>query len=138
MGGHDHRHDHAHDGQDHDHHGHPGGHQHPPVEAHNASAGQGPVLLDIGGDVGALVLYAEPELSGAEIEISPVGGSRDGTHVAVLPRPAGSAVRHAAVYPALTAGSWQLWSPEGDRVVMEVRVEPGRVVEAHWPGTSSS
>ncbi len=128
MGDHTHEHDHAH--------GHP--HPHPRVEAHNAMAGQGPVLLDIGGDVGALVLYAEPHLSGAEIEISRVGGARDGAHVAVLPRPTGTTVRHAAVYPALTAGRWELWSPEGDRVVMEVEVQAGRVVEAHWPETAAS
>ncbi len=129
MGDHDHAHTHGHG------HPHAHGHEHPPppVEAHNATAGQGPVLLDIGGDVGALVLYTGPHLSGAEIEISPVGGTRDGTHVAVLPRPTGTTVRHAAVYPALTAGRWELWSPEGDRVVMEVEVQPGRVVEAHWP-----
>jgi hypothetical protein len=130
MGGHDHQHDHAHDGPD-------GLHEPRPAEAHNASAGQGPVLLDIGGDIGALVLHAAPHLSGAEIEISPVGGRRDGRHVAVLPRQAGTTVVHAAVYPGLTAGRWHLWSPDGDHVVMEVEVEAGRVVEAHWPETTT-
>jgi len=38
-----------------------------------SAAGQGAVVLDIGGDVGALVIGAPAELDGAEIEICPAG-----------------------------------------------------------------
>ena len=38
----------------------------------NRHAGQGPVLLDIGGDVGALILTMPAALAGEEIEIRPV------------------------------------------------------------------
>ena len=38
-----------------------------------AAPGQGAVVLDIGGDVGALVIGAPAELDGAEIEICPAG-----------------------------------------------------------------
>jgi hypothetical protein len=44
------------------------------MEEQNAFAGQGAVLLDIGGDVGALVLHMPAELAGVEIEIRPIGG----------------------------------------------------------------
>lgn len=44
------------------------------MEEQNAFAGQGAVLLDIGGDVGALVLHMPAELAGVEIEIRPVDG----------------------------------------------------------------
>ena len=43
------------------------------TENENPHAGQGSVLLDIGGDVGALVVSMPPAMVGAEIEIAPVG-----------------------------------------------------------------
>jgi hypothetical protein len=43
------------------------------MEEQNAFAGQGAVLLDIGGDVGALVVHMPAELAGVEIEIRPLG-----------------------------------------------------------------
>lgn len=43
-----------------------------PVED-NSHAGQGSVMLDIGGEIGALVLHATAELEGVEIEIRPTG-----------------------------------------------------------------
>jgi hypothetical protein len=46
----------------------------------NPYAGQGAVLLDIGGDVGALVVAMPASMIGVEIEISPVGGLRHGHH----------------------------------------------------------
>jgi hypothetical protein len=39
----------------------------------NPHAGQGMVVLDIGGDVGALVVSTPPSLDGREIEICPAG-----------------------------------------------------------------
>jgi ABC-type Zn2+ transport system substrate-binding protein/surface adhesin len=41
----------------------------------NSHAGQGPVVLDIGGDIGALIIAATAELAGHEIELRPVGGA---------------------------------------------------------------
>ena len=43
------------------------------------------VVLDIGADVGALVLYAPPQLDGAEIEVSP-GALAPRTHSVVRQR----------------------------------------------------
>ena len=42
----------------------------------NPHAGQGPVVLDIGGDVGALVVAMPETMAGVEIEIRSVGASR--------------------------------------------------------------
>jgi hypothetical protein len=39
----------------------------------NSHAGQGAVMLDIGGDIGALVVMMPEQLRGQEIEIRPVG-----------------------------------------------------------------
>jgi ABC-type Zn2+ transport system substrate-binding protein/surface adhesin len=46
----------------------------PAISPENPYAGQGSVLLDIGGDIGALVVTMPAELDGSEIEIRPVGG----------------------------------------------------------------
>ncbi len=40
----------------------------------NSHAGQGPVVLDIGGDIGALIIDMPAALAGAEIEARPIGG----------------------------------------------------------------
>ena len=42
------------------------------MEAHNLHAGLGPVLLDIGDDIGAVVLSMPAELVGHEVEARPV------------------------------------------------------------------
>jgi hypothetical protein len=39
----------------------------------NPFAGQGPVLLDIGGDIGALVVEMPADTDGLEVEIRPIG-----------------------------------------------------------------
>ena len=64
-------------------------------------------MLDIGGDVGALLLITGPERSGSEIEVRRLD---DGelTHTAVHPRHTPSGVLHAALYPALLAGDYEL------------------------------
>ncbi len=116
-------------------HRHPHPHPHP-VEAHNAGAGQGPVLLDVGGDAGALILLATPDMQHVEIEVSPAGRDGDRTHVAVLARPAGGAQVYAAVYPSLTAGAWTVWHPDpgrSDEPVMQVQVPAGSVAQVQWP-----
>lgn len=101
------------------------------VERHNDPAGQGPVVVDIGGDVGALVLHTEAELNGVEIEISPVGEDGDRQHVAVLPRAFGGRTAHAAVYPALAAGSYRLWQRDGLPTEV-IAITGGRVSEVSW------
>ena len=59
----------------------------------NPHAGQGSVLLDIGGDVGALVVTMPASMLGEEIEVLTglEGPGHHRPHVAVLPRPVGGA-----------------------------------------------
>jgi hypothetical protein len=45
----------------------------------NPYAGQGPVLLDIGGDVGALVVVMPAHTDGLEVELRPAGATASGT-----------------------------------------------------------
>jgi hypothetical protein len=90
-----------------------------------------PVVLDIGGDVGALVLYTPPALHGREIEVAPLGNEARRVHSAVLERTIGGRTVHAAVYPELMAGDYEVCSADGPHFtivggnVSEVRLTSG-------------
>lgn len=103
----------------------------------NPHAGQGPVVVDVGDDRGAVVVMTSPDMAGAEIEAGLAGGARTGLHVGVLPRRVADGIRHAAVFPSLPPGDWHLWSPVGSAApAATVTVAAGRVVEATWPPPS--
>jgi hypothetical protein len=79
----------------------------------SAHASQAAVVLDIGGDVGALVLYTGAEDDEAEIDISPgTDPAAPRSHNQVHPRRAPAGVVYSAVYPALAAGDYTLWRDE--------------------------
>jgi hypothetical protein len=104
-------------------------------EDHNRHAGQGPVLLDIGGDVGALIVRAPASLAGQEIEIRPVGRPAPAhlPHVAVVGRPTGHGIRHSAVFGELTEGTYELYRRPNGPVVLRVTITGGEVCQAEWP-----
>ncbi len=118
------------------HHAHPhhtresGGALH--VSAHNPGAGQGPVVLDLGDDVGALVLHTTEDMVGREIDISPATDPSARRHVEVLPRRTASGVRYSAVYGSLKEGPWTLWR-DAATPLLQVQVAGGHVTEIHWP-----
>jgi hypothetical protein len=101
-------------------------------EHNQGPSGPGTLVLELGADVGALVLYAPADLDGLEIEISrdDLGARR--THSRVRPRHMPAGTRYAAVYPELAAGTYTIWAgdcgPAG-RVV----VTGGRVTKWSWP-----
>lgn len=98
-----------------------------------APSGTGTVLLDIGGDTGALILHAPAELEGVEIEISPEGAPGAArTHSRVRERRAGSAVRYAAVYPSVPAGRCTVWR-HGATPAVTVTITGGSITHCHWP-----
>lgn len=86
------------------------------------------VVLDIGEEVGALIIETEPEMHGVEIEISREGEPRDGAHKQVLERSAGGSSRYTAVFDGLRAGRYALWTGEEARA-REVAVHGGRITE---------
>lgn len=90
------------------------------------------VLLDIGQDVGALVLYTPPELVGAEVEVSlKLPGSRR-VHTDIQERLVGGRLLVAGVYPDLPAGHYVVWM-EGDRPAREFTIRGGEVTEVALP-----
>jgi hypothetical protein len=132
--------------------------------AENPHAGKGSsVLLDIGGDVGALVIAMPAELEGREIEIRPAErtifsshdqndatvvehhhkghghghGHGQGSglpHVAVVPRPAPDGqMIHSAVFFEVPEGRYHLDVRPGGPVKLSVDVVGGKVTEADWP-----
>jgi hypothetical protein len=118
----------------------------------NSHAGQGAVLLDIGGDIGALVVQMPAAMAGIEIEIRPIGSqptqhhSQDHAHghshehshgnlvhVAVVARPTAKGIIHSAVYPELSTGSYELYERPDGPVRLTATISGGKVTEQVWP-----
>ncbi len=125
----------------------------------NSYAGQGSVLLDIGGEVGALIVTMPATMEGREVEIRPVGhvGSpahdhdhhdhkhdHDGhenvpnrqvhlPHVAVIGRPLSGGVAYTLVFPELTEGSYELYERPHGPVMLRATVTGAQVRYADWP-----
>ncbi len=113
----------------------------------NPFAGQGAVLLDIGGDVGALVVTMPAELEGVEVEIRPTGshwhddhahdhghdhGHAHHPHVAVVNRPVADDQVPSLVFPELVEGSYELYEKSTRDVHLTVTVRGGEVATATW------
>ncbi len=119
------------------------------AEPENAWAGQGAVLLDIGGDVGALVVAMPESTLGLEVEIRPLDGQPvhphahhhgDGhthehlAHVAVVARPVAEGRLPSLVFPALESGRYELFEKgRPEAVALWVEVTGGVVTTADWP-----
>jgi hypothetical protein len=100
-----------------------------------APSGQGTVVLDIGADIGALVIYVPASRHGDEIEVSPVDDPRRRTHAAVRSRYTGAGVCWSVVIGGLRTGRYVVWrdpaTPAG-----EVDIVGGAVTEFDWPTAS--
>jgi hypothetical protein len=101
----------------------------------NPHAGQGSVLLDIGGDIGALVVTMPSSMLEEEVELVTrhdlPGHHRP--HVAVVPRPVGDGTMPSLVFPELVEGSYALVPKGTDDVRLRVEVRGGEVTTAAWP-----
>jgi hypothetical protein len=87
----------------------------------------GSVVLDIGGEVGALLLRTPPALHGREIDLDPDDTTLPHTHSAVRERQLPHGVSYAAVYPNLKAGLYTV-EGSGQRIV----IVGGRVTEIDY------
>ena len=99
----------------------------------NPHAGQGPVVLDIGGDVGALVVAMPETMAGVEIEIRSVDGQTHCSHVAVVGRAVRDHTVWSAVFPELSEGRYELCQRLDGRSQLVVEVSGGEVTQASWP-----
>jgi hypothetical protein len=121
---HDHTHRHSHD------HG---------KDEENYAARRHPeqVVLDIGGDLGALIVHTDAGMVGVEVEISATGHDRDRSHRDVLEREIQGRPACTAVFDKVHAGSYTLWLDDIPRE-RDVVVAGGAVAELDWSRTSSS
>jgi len=102
-------------------------------ENHAARPHPEPVVLDIGDELGALVVYTDPDLHGTEIEISRRGDDDRREHKDVLERAHGSRPSFAAVFDRLEEGVYSLWVDDTPRA-RNVVVSGGSVAELDWRG----
>jgi hypothetical protein len=86
------------------------------------------VVLDIGGDIGALIVHTDPDMHGVEVEISPDGEGKPRSHKEVLERSTDGRAAYTAVFDGLRAGSYTLWT-EGEPWACGVGVAGGEVAE---------
>jgi hypothetical protein len=115
---HDHAHEHAHV---HEHHHH---HPLPPST-------EGSVVMEVGGDIGALVVYTPDALAGQEIELARRGDDHQFVHTEVRERQLPDGVIYAGVFPAVPEGEYTLLSLAA-LPALDVNVEGGRVAELTW------
>jgi len=106
------------------------------TEAALGPSSAGSVVLDLGADVGALVLHTPASMDGRESEISPDGaGPARRTHSQVRERRTAHRVQYAAVYPGLAAGAYTIWRDEHTTASV-VTIRGGQVTSCHWPELS--
>jgi hypothetical protein len=104
-----------------------------PVEE-STGPSRGPVVLDIGGDVGAVVILTDADLDRTEVEVRRVGAEWDGTHVAVRSRPTAGDPVYAAVFSQLPESEheFRLRPPRPRGSVHRIKVIGGGLVEFRW------
>ena len=94
-----------------------------------------PVVLDIGGELGALIVHTGADMLGVEVEIS--AGTEDDrrSHKDVLEREIGGRPAYTAVFDKVREGSYTLWV---DDVARErgIVVAGGAVSELDWSGAA--
>jgi len=89
----------------------------------------GSVVLDIGGDIGALILRTSPSLFGHEIDLIPDDIATPHVHSAVRERRTSQGSSFAAVYPQLKEGSYTI---EG--TTHRLTIVGGHVIDVEFDG----
>ena len=88
-------------------------------------------ILDIGGDIGALILTTGGEYAGCEIEVSPIEEPGARIHTAIHERLVSDRVVYAGIYPQLKAGTYRIWI-ERPELTSQVTIIGGEVAEVDW------
>ncbi len=122
-------------------HTHPGPHVHDHPHAHPADDPHSeahrphpePVVLDIGGELGALVIYTNRQLLHAEIEISPHDDDWSRSHKDVLERVVDGASVYVAVFDRLPEGTYTIWRDDRP-LTRRATIAAGAVTELDWTG----
>jgi hypothetical protein len=89
------------------------------------------VVLDIGGDIGALIVHTGAEMLGVEVEISPAGQDERRSHKDVLEREINGRPAYTAVFDNIREGAYTLWINDVARE-RDVVVRGGAISELDW------
>jgi hypothetical protein len=118
---------HSHDDtHDHHHHDHGAGPENYAARRHPEH-----VVLDIGGDLGALIVHTDAGMVGAEVEISATGEDGHRSHKDVLEREINGRPAYTAVFDKIRQGTYTLWVEDLARE-REVLVTGGAISELDW------
>jgi hypothetical protein len=88
------------------------------------------VVLEIGEELGALIVHTDPDMHGVEIEISPEHDHRHRSHKQVLERSINGRPAFTAVFDGLSAGTYTLW--RDGQTCARVAVAGGSVSRLDW------
>ncbi len=121
-------HDHSHDGR---HHSHGAGEEDYASRRHPES-----VVLDIGGDIGALIVHTDASMVGVEVEISPAGQDDRRSHKDVLEREIDGRPAYTAVFDDIREGTYTLWVGDVAQA-RDVAVGGAAVAELDWVGVGA-
>jgi hypothetical protein len=102
------------------------------LETPLAATSAASVVIDIGADVGAAVVYVPASLAGHEMEVRAVETDWTGTHTDVRERHVGDSPVCAAFFASLTAGRYEVRVRDHATRALELVVRGGEVTEAHW------
>src|ERR1700676_1009005 len=89
------------------------------------------VVLDIGEDIGALIIHTGAAMHGAEVEISATGADDHRTHKDVLEREINGHPAYTAVFDKLRDGTYTLWVGDVARA-RDVAIKGAAVAELDW------
>jgi hypothetical protein len=98
---------------------------------HHGASDPGTVMLELGGDVGALIVHTGPERHGEEIEIVALSGGGARTHAEVRERRLPGCNVYCAVYYGLAAGEYTVEYGTGNNPTVTIT---GGVVTELRPG----
>ena len=106
---------------------------HTHTHSHDYAARRHPeyVVLDIGDEVGALIVYCDAGMHGVEIEVSPSGRDDVRSHKQVLERSMGGRPAFTAVFDGLATGSYTLWVDDEPRT-RDVYIHGSTIGELDW------
>jgi len=107
-------------------------HHHDHGEAPSGPSAAASVVADIGGDVGAAVVYVPAALAGHELEVRAVGTDWTGAHTGIRERRVGDAPVWAAFFGSLAAGRYEVRVRGHGVRALELAVRGGEVAEARW------
>ena len=106
-------------------------HRHTSEENDAARRHQEHVVLDLGGDIGALILHTRAEMLGVEVEISATGHDDRRSHKDVLERELNGRPAYTAVFDNIREGTYTLWVDDV-ALARDVVVTGGAVAELQW------